>query len=47
MVCHYEGRFVCLFYIEFYSPVNTVKVKLSQSDNLHTLLLDMLSPLSG
>ena len=36
-----------LFELEFYSPVNTVKVILNQSVNLPTLFLGRLSPLSG
>ena len=38
---------VCVFKLEFYSPVNIIKVMSSRSVYLTTLLLGRLSPLSG
>ena len=42
-----NGRYLCLFVLMFYGPVNPMGSCLVQSVYLTTLLLGRLSPLSG
>ena len=39
-----EAEVICLYELEFYDPVNTIKVISSQSFNLFILFLGRLSP---